>query len=154
MKWENMGDINFVAYGGCLVRPHFENPTEENKYVYDVFYLNPEVGNENQNYAALCCIDLTDSWLDYDGMLYACGLDEYMGKSFEELVKLIDPTVLAEEMVVFHGVTNFNPSVNKKNEYLQYPSEFEDFIVTDEELNQWLKDIGAEEYCIEEGLDR
>lgn len=146
-KWTNLGDINFVACGGCLVKSNWENPGESLKYCYKVFYLNPEAGNNgDQNYAAECYIDLTDSWLDYNGMLESIGCDELVGLSFDELIKKIDPMVLAKELVEYHGVANFNPEVQHKDTCIQYPSTFEDFIVTDEELTEWLKNIGAEEF--------
>lgn len=146
-KWENLGDVNFLSYGGCLVKHNWEEPDESLKYCYTVFYLNPEAGeNGDQNYAAQCFIDLTDSWLDYDGMLQSIGCDEFVGMSFEDLIKKIDPMVLAKELIEYHGVANFSPEVQHKEVYLQYPSQFEDFIVSDEELTDWLKNIGAEEF--------
>lgn len=153
-KWENFGDINFFAYGGCLVKPHQigegANIDDRFKYCFDVFYLNPEFGiNGDQNFTALCCIDLTDNWLDYDGMLETCGCEDKVGIPFEELVKIIDPMLLAKEMVEYYGVVEFNPVVYKGDTYIQYPYESEDFILTDEELNDWLRDIGAEEHCID-----
>lgn len=46
--WINLGDVNFLTYGGCMVRPHWseeelkEHP--ELSTMYDVFYLNTEAG--------------------------------------------------------------------------------------------------------------
>lgn len=106
-KWMNMGDINHLAYGGCLVKPHFdENESiEGTAYIYDIFYLNPEYGeNGDQNFAALCYVDLTDLWLHWDDMLRACGYDDYIGLSFTELIKKLSPEIMAKEIVEYEGV--------------------------------------------------
>lgn len=91
-EWVNMGDINFLAYGGCLVKPHFSEEElkdhESLENTFDVFYLNTEFGeNGDENFAALCYVDLDDSWLPWADMLKYIGLDEEVGLSVEELVK-------------------------------------------------------------------
>ena len=53
-EWVNMGDINFLAYGGCLVKPHFSEEElkdhESLENTFDVFYLNTEFGeNGDEN---------------------------------------------------------------------------------------------------------
>ena len=151
-KWENLGDVNFLAYGGCLVKPHFNEKElkgcDNLKLTFDVFYLNPEYGESNdlKNFAALCCIDLTDDWLHYDDMLAACGLDEKAGLSLDELLKELSPELLAKEMVEYEGVANFNPTVVKEGKVIQYPYSWEDYIVSDDDLVSWLKDLGASEF--------
>lgn len=148
--WENLGDVNFLAYGGCLVKPHWteeelakaKNP-ELLKHTYDVFYLNTEYGDDgNQNFAALCCIDMTDDFLDWNGMLYCIGEDARIGMKFEDFLNetTISPELLAKEMVEYMGVGEFSPCTFKCP---QYPSEADDYIVSDEDLKQWLIDLGA-----------
>jgi hypothetical protein len=157
-KWINLGDLNFFAYGGCLVKPHQteegSNIDDNFKYVYDVFYLNTEAGDSgDKNFAALCVIDLQDSWLEekYDEMLDFCGYDEYKGKNLNELIDAgISPEVLAKEMVEYLGVGNFSPIVVKEDTILQYPNSYEDFLISDKELNEWLKELDAEEHCVSE----
>ncbi len=147
--WENLGDINFLAYGGCLVKKHWtekELAEVENsellKYTYDVFYLNTEYGDDgNQNFAALCCIDMTDSFLDWDGMLYYIGQDERVGMKFNDLLEEgeIAPELLAKEMIEYMGVGSFSPiAFNSATPFLN-----DDYIVSDEDLKKWLQDLGA-----------
>lgn len=149
-KWENLGDVNFLAYGGCLVKNHWtdeelaevENP-ELLKHTYDVFYLNPEYGNNgNENFATLCCIDLTDDFLDWDGMLYCLGQDERIGMKFQDFLNetTISPKLLAKEMVEYMGVEQFSPITFKNS---QYPSCAEDYLISDKDLEKWLQDLGA-----------
>lgn len=147
--WENFGDINFLTYGGCLVKRHWtdeelakiENP-ELLKYTYDVFYLNTEYGDDNQNFAALCCIDLTDDFLDWNGMLYCIGQDERIGMKLQDFLKEtnISPKLLAKEMVEYMGVDEFSP-ITFKNP--QYPSCIEDYLVSNKDLKKWIQDLGA-----------
>lgn len=150
-KWTNLGDINFLAYGGCLVKQHFtkeELVKQENKnqlsLIFDVFYLNPEYGESNdlKNYAALCCVDLTESWINYDDILQFIGEDDKIGLSLEELLKLISPKLLAKEVLDYYGVSNFNPIAIKDGKLIQYPSDWQDFIISDKDLNIWLKELG------------
>jgi hypothetical protein len=152
--WKNLGDINFRAYGGCLVRPHWSeeelkkasNP-EILKRTFDVFYLNPEMDEEGINEAALCCIDLDDTWFHLDDMLQFIGEDARMGESMEQLIGELSPELLAKELVEYEGIGNFNPEVRKiidgEVEYLRYPSG-EDFLLTDEEVDAWMKEIAPE----------
>lgn len=149
-EWVNMGDINFLAYGGCLVKPHFSEEElkdhESLENTFDVFYLNTEFGeNGDENFAALCYVDLDDSWLPWADMLKCIGLDEEVGLSVEELVKKHSPMLLAKELVEYAGVQNFSPEVVKNDTYNRYPYSAEDFTVSDADLVKWLRDLGAGE---------
>lgn len=149
-EWTNMGDINFLAYGGCLVKPHFSEEElkghESLENTFDVFYLNTEFGeNGDENFAALCYVDLDDSWLPWVDMLKCIGLDEEVGLSVEELVKKYSPMLLAKELVEYAGVQNFSPEVVKNDTCNMYPYSAEDFTVSDEDLVKWLRDLGAGE---------
>lgn len=149
-EWTNMGDINFLAYGGCLVKPHFSEEElkdhESLENTFDVFYLDTESGeNGDENFAALCYVDLDDSWLPWADMLKCIGLDKEVGLPVEELVKKHSPMLLAKELVEYAGVQNFSPEVVKNDTYNRYPYSAEDFTVSDEDLVKWLRDLGAGE---------
>lgn len=149
-EWINMGDINFLAYGGCLVKPHFSEEElkdhESLENTFDVFYLNTEFGeNGDENFAALCYVDLDDSWLPWADMLKCIGLDEEVGLPVEELVKKHSPMLLAKELVEYAGVQNFSPEVVKNDTYNRYPYSAEDFTVSDADIVKWLRDLGAGE---------
>lgn len=148
--WENFGDVNFLEYGGCLVKEHWteeelasiKNP-ENMKHCYDVFYLNAECGEDI--YAALCCVDLTDEWLDWNGMFYTTGQEEKIGMSLKDLMEesTISPKFWAKEMVEYMGIQNFCP-ISFKN--AQYPEGYDEFILSKDELIEWLHGLGAEEF--------
>lgn len=143
-RWTNYGDENYLEWGGCLVKPHWNKKElkkyPELKHQYDVFYLNTEVdGSGEMCYAALCMIDLTDDWLDYNGMLYAIGREDLKCKSFDELLEIISPELLAKELVEYHGIGNCNPTTLRT----QYPSNFHDFVFYKEDIKYWLKQLRA-----------
>lgn len=152
--WENFGSTNFLAYGGCLVRKHFNEEPESQELVFDVFYLNPNRGgNNNVNFAVLCCIDLTDSWLPWGNMLKCCGFDKDVKLPVAELVKKHDPMFLAKEMVLYvlfskeridGNFVNFSPSVFKNDAYNMHPSNIEDFLVSNDDVTKWLLHLDAE----------
>lgn len=150
-KWENLGDINFVAYGGCLVKPHWSDEEVKDypslRNTYDVFYLNPEASDDEDIYsAAMYCVDLDDLTQEQiNDMLEVTGYDEYIGKSKEELKELgLSYECLAKEMV--EGGFVDNATTYKA----QYPCELEDYLLTTSELYDWLRSIGAEEHIPEE----
>lgn len=149
-EWVNMGDINFLAYGGCLVKPHFSEEElkdhESLENTFDVFYLDTESGeNGDENFAALCYVDLDDSWLPWADMLKCIGLDKEVGLPVEELVKKHSPMLLAKELVEYAGVQNFSPEVVKNDTYNRYPYSAEDFTVSDADIVKWLHGLGAGE---------
>lgn len=143
--WENFGNACFLAYGGCLVRRHFNEEPEIHENVFDVFYLSPKYGgNNNVNFVVLCCIDLTASWLPWERMLKNCKFNKDAEFSFSELVKKYNPMILAKEMVIYAGFSNFSPSVCKNGLYNMYPSNVEDFLVSNDDVVKWLHSLGAE----------
>lgn len=142
--WKNFGGVYFLSYGGCLVRRHFTEMPEAQELVFDVFFLSPNFGiNGNTNFAALCCINLTSSWLPWKKMLEYCGLDEDAKLPVEELVKKHDSMLLAKNMILYAGFAKFSPSVCKNGLYNMHPSDTEDFLVSNDDLMKWLHSLGA-----------
>lgn len=144
--WKNFGNANYLAYGGCLVRKHFNEEPEAQEPVFDVFYLSPNYGGDNNvNFAVLCCIDLTDSWLPWEKIFKCCGFDEDVKLPVAELVKKYDPMLLAKNMVLYAGFSKFSPSVFKNDvTYNMHPSDIKDFLVSNNVVMKWLHILGAE----------
>lgn len=144
--WKNFGNANYLAYGGCLVRKHFNEEPEVQEPVFDVFYLSPNYGGDNNvNFAVLCCIDLTDSWLPWEKIFKCCGFDEDAKLPVAELVKKYDPMLLAKNMVLYAGFSKFSPSVFKNDvTYNMHPSDIKDFLVSNDDVMKWLHSLGAE----------
>lgn len=144
--WKNFGNANYLAYGGCLVRKHFNEEPEAQEPVFDVFYLSPNYGGDNNvNFAVLCCIDLTDSWLPWEKIFKCCGFDEDVRLPVAELIKKYDPMFLAKNMVLYAGFSKFSPSVFKNDvTYNMHPSDIKDFLVSNNVVIKWLHSLGAE----------
>lgn len=147
--WKNFGNANYLAYGGCLVRKHFNEEPEVQEPVFDVFYLSPNYGGYNNvNFAVLCCIDLTDSWLPWEKIFKCCGFDEDAKLPVAELVKKYDPMLLAKSMVLYAGFSKFSPSVFKgdvyNDVYNMHPSDIKNFLVSNDNVVRWLYNLGAE----------
>lgn len=140
-KWENFGDINFLAYGGCLVRQAYtdEEIADNPKLAsfYEVFYLYPNPdGNYNENYACLCRVDIDDTRKDrkkaYD-LLYAIGCEEKI-----DCLDEIAPEIWAKEIV---ETSNGQESLSCESFKTSYAYRFEDYIISDHEVEEWIKDL-------------
>lgn len=131
-KWVNEGDVNFLVYGGSLVRHHWDEeeiktyPTLQNQY--DVFYYDPD-----QGIAALCLVDLDDLSCEmFDDIKYTNGLENETANPWANC-----PERLAVEWVEYCGPGAFSNSSFKS----QYPFELEDYLISEEELEKWLNDL-------------
>lgn len=111
-----------------------------------MFYLSPNYGGDNNvNFAVLCCIDLTDSWLPWEKILKYCGFDEDAKLPVAELIKKYDPMLLAKNMVLYAGFSKFSPSVFKNDvTYNMNPSDIKDFLVSNNVVMKWLHSLSAE----------
>lgn len=151
--WESFGDVNFLTYGGCLVRRCFANKSKTHENVFDVFYLSSKFGEKGgNNFAALCCIDLAESWLPWEKMLKYYGFNENIDLPVAELVKKYDPMFLAKSMVRYVGIASFSPSVFKNGTYNTHPRNVEDFTVSNEDVIKWLHTLGAENIIDSKGV--
>lgn len=141
MEWKNYGDVNYETYGGCLVRRSFQDEILERypslSSQYDVFYCNTEAGdNGDQIFAALCMVDIKDSWIDKKAVLSYIGLEDMSEKPIEEIM---EPECFAMEVVNYYGPGN----LSGRSYHSEYPGTFEDYLVTPEELHEWLLALGA-----------
>ena len=143
--WETFGNADFLSYGGCIVRRCFANKPKTHENVFDVFYLSPKFGEKGGNYfAAFCRIDLTTLWLPWEKMLKCCGINEDVNISVDELIKKYDPLFLAKSMVMYVGIASFSPNVYKNGVLNSHPRDIEDFMVSNENVIEWLYMLGAE----------
>ena len=141
--WKNLGDINFTTWGGCLVKQDADCPS--NYYVFD---LNTEAGeNGDQLSAAMYYMDLDDVTLeDLQEILQLCGLDtpENMAKSGEQLIKELTPEMVCKECI---SIGKYMTCVALTT---NYPSSPNDFIITREQLVDWMRILGADEFICDE----
>lgn len=138
-EWINYGDVNFLAYGGCLVAPHWDKATLEEHPdfadQFDVFQLITEAGdNCDQMLARLFMVTVGDYEDSKKDILYAIGLED---KADLPMDKIIPLSMWAKEIVEYgcgeQGMSYDNP----------YACQFEDYVISKEDLKKWLTDLGA-----------
>ena len=99
---------------------------------YDVFQLIPSE-EEGKYYASKAVINPNDSWIDKKAVKNCCGKAE----NDEELVANI---------VEYYGMLNCCCC----GYHATYPNTIKDLAATRDEVIDWMKAIGAEEFCREE----
>lgn len=141
--WLNYGDINFLKYGGCLVRPYCSKKELEEypnlASYYDVFSLNTEAGeNGDQLSAAVFSVDIEDVVNDPDlkrELLKYIGLESAANLPAN---KIMEAERWAVE-IVEAGMTDDSRSYTT-----DYPESWEDYILTKEQLIQWLVSLDVD----------
>lgn len=148
--WKNFGDVNFLEYGGCLVRPSYSSE-EIAKYpglksCFNVLNVDPEAGEEGQIFAELHSVDIDDYVKDPDKrleVLTAIGLEGY---DEEQVKQMLPDDQFAKEIVccwLADYVTHYNQPYGAA-------SGSEGCFITRKDLEDWIRDLGAA-MCV--GLD-
>lgn len=132
MKWNNFGDVNYVEYGGCLVRPHWA-PHELIDYPslasqYDVFWSCPSEETEGVYFAALCMVDLED--YEYDAIFQ----------------KDHDNEAFAARIVEQYGAISLGGRAYKA----EYPFTLSEAELSYSELCRWLQQLEGDEFIPKE----
>ena len=139
-KWINKGDTPFLNGGGCLIAKA-DDPTE-----YDVFWVNTEAGDNGDKISAqLIRFDLaliTEE--DVADVLFACGYeDECEGLSRDEVIDKLGDLNMVKEAVESLGGKGFIDTQTVNGEE---PMSYEDTYLTEDELVEWIKKLGADEF--------
>lgn len=143
-KWINYGDYDFLAFGGCLVRPHYNaeklKKHPDGKNTYDVFSLNTEAGEDNkQMSAAIYVVDVSDFECWKQDILFAIGQED---KSQLSMEKIMPMSQWAKEIVEY-GVAE--PPIDY---FGTHSNDWENFIISEIDLKKWLHELGAEKDII------
>ncbi len=127
-EWQNLGDINFIEYGGAYVR-------KAGKDECDFFKL--VVVSEEEKYAfggTVCWLSEYAEDLD----TIAKELDYADGK---DLINKSPELAVAELLDNYDcGVFAFSP--HNKDGTGEYSMFYKDFRITDEEIKQWMSELG------------
>lgn len=144
-KWINYGDYDFLTFGGCLVRPHYnaeklkKHPEYQN--TYDVFSLNTEAGeNGDQMFAAIYVVDVMECEDWKQDILLAIGQED---KRLLSMEKIMPMSQWAKEIVDYGGIVK--PLANYSG---RDSDNWEDFIISEENLKNWLRELGVEKNII------
>ena len=153
--WENYGDINYISYGGTLVKPSFspeeilEDPNL--KYYYDIFCLDTpfDLGEGDKVYRArlFSTINICDYEQYKEDLLFAIGQEDKMNIPWLELFD--NPKLLAAEIAKCNFIDNaivyHSQSYYIQNHYKQY--EYTGFL-TLYELYDWFAILGIDDESI------
>ena len=144
-KWINYGDYDFLSFGGCLVRPHYnaeklkKHPEYQN--TYDVFSLNTEAGeNGDQMFAAIYVVDVMECEDWKQDILLAIGQED---KRLLSMEKIMPMSQWAKEIVDYGGIAKPLANYSGKDS-----DNWEDFIISEEDLKNWLRELGVEKNII------
>ena len=104
-EWHNYGDINFIEYGGCLVR---ETDRED---CFHVIWLATEIPDYNGKYkypmiVARCYVDVS-CWMDgkslYDINIFVGNPVSYIPQTTEEKMQY------AVDLISYYAIQEFEP---------------------------------------------
>lgn len=146
-KWKNLGDEDYLNYGGCLVRK-----SKEGIQTYDVFFLDTNL-EFCDYFAGLGTVDLYDNNINYNEVLDYLGWIEYKDMPIDELLDKMSPELLCRGIVEHYGIQNFNPIV-VKNEFINPFPEFDDFRMNLEELEYFFECFGIDKDIELEDLEK
>lgn len=104
-EWHNYGDINFIEYGGCLVR---ETDYED---CFDVIWLSTELPDYKVKYkipmiVVKCFIDLS-CWLDNKTLFE---INEFTGSPIDYIPQTLDEKMsYCVDLINYYGIQEFDP---------------------------------------------
>ena len=138
-EWYNYGDVNFMEYGGCLVRE------AEFKDCFEVIWLNPEVWDYKGKYKkpmmiARCYIDL-GLWLrteESKSFNKSCGYKEdYVPYTLEEKMEY------CTDLINYHSLAEFEPYFPEETGCGPYGFTWDKIIVGKTIAQRFMKEHGV-----------
>lgn len=141
-QWQNYGDIDFIEYGGCLVK------ADEYQDCFHVLVLETEiyVGKEEQVIVAKCYIDLS-TWIEDEDTrkqinFYAGYKEDYIPQTEDEKMSY------CVDLINCYGIQEFAPEFPKETSCGPYTlGTVVDWIVEKEVAIRFMKELDIpEEY--------
>ena len=141
-KWENYGDINFIDYGGCLVK------ADECQDCFHVLVLETEVyvGKEEQVIVANCFIDLS-VWIEDEDTKKQ--INSFVGYKEDYIPQTEDEKMsYCVDLIKYYGIHEFDPKFPKETGCGPYAlGTVTDWIVDKEVAIRFMKEFDIpEEY--------
>lgn len=101
--WQNYGDVNFMQYGGCLVK--------EDIYpdCFNVIWLRTDIfdydghGNTKPMIVAHCFVNIVD-WIRPEVNKFAGYEEDYVPETLE------DKMLYCTDLIDYYGIENFEPT--------------------------------------------
>lgn len=122
-KWKILECKDILQEGGTAVK---RTDLEENPDKYDVLLVNMLPDSKCRSaYAVLCTVDVSDYYDEMEEISGGEKLSEYF----------------AADIVEYYGIADFNPRAYRTSK----PEEYEDFVVSEDELKDWLAELEVTE---------
>ncbi len=141
-EWHNYGDVNITEYGGNLIRD-----LGDGSYEYFKVVINEAEGKKYAFHGDISCLE------DYYGkdageIAEVCGVTEEWYRE--------NPEAFVSDLLDSYGcgVFEFAPRNYDNTPYIEYSTDYEDFRVTDEELELFLEEAGINFRDLEETQER
>ena len=138
-EWHNYGDINFLEYGGCLVR---ETDRED---CFHVIWLVTSIPDYKGKYkypmiVARCYVDVS-SWIDgkslYDVNIFVGNPVNYTPQTTEEKMRY------AVDLISYYGIQEFEPDFPEETGCSCYGFTWGKAIVNKTIAQRFLKENGV-----------
>lgn len=142
-EWKNFGDVDFLEYGGCLVR---ETDRED---CFNVIWLATEITDYKGKYktpmmVAKCYVDLYD-WLDKTRNIdERKEVNKFNGYPEDYIPEsLHDKMMYCTDLIGYYGIANYNPEFPSKTECGPYGFTWDKIIVGKQIAQRFLKENGV-----------
>ena len=138
-EWHNYGDINFIEYGGCLVR---ETDRED---CFNVIWLATEIADYKKRYnypmiVAKCYVDVS-SWLD-NKTLHE--VNDYVGNPSSFIPQTTEEKMrYATDLIAYYGIAEFEPDFPSETGCGPYGFIWDKIIVGKTIAQMFLKENGV-----------
>ena len=138
-EWHNYGDINFLEYGGCLIR---ETDRED---CFNVIWLVTQLPEYKGKYkvpmmVAKCYVDLSD-WLDNE-ILHA--INTFTGNPSDFIPKTLEGKMwYAVDLIGYYGIAEFEPDFPSETGCSHYGFTWDKIIVGKTIAQKFLKEYSV-----------
>lgn len=138
-EWYNYGDVNFMEYGGCLVRE------AEFKDCFEVIWLATEIADHKKRYkypmiVAKCYVDIS-SWLDNETLH---SVNDYVGNPSDFIPKTLEDKMwYATDLIAYYGIQEFDPEFPEETGCGPYGFTWEKIIVGKTIAQRFMKEHGV-----------
>lgn len=138
-EWHNFGDVNFLEYGGCLVR---ETDRED---CFNVIWLATEIPGCKSKYknpmmVAKCYVDVS-SWLDNKTLHI---INTFTGNPSDFIPKTLEEKMwYAVDLIGYYGIENYEPDFPEETGCGPYGFTWDKIIIGKTITQNFLKENGV-----------
>ena len=138
-EWYNYGDVNFLEYGGYLVREM------DRENCFNVIFLATEIADHKKRYkhpmiVAKCYVDVS-SWLDSETLH---NVNDYVGNPTDFIPQTTEDKMrYATDLITYYGIAEFEPDFPSETGCSNYGFTWDKIIVGKTIVQRFLKKNGV-----------